>query len=161
MERLLIPLPLNFLGSPAGTSRTLSASGIIAPKVMQKTLPPAHPASSILLSRAVAYLLCNGRTWLSRFRHPPLLHSPPYLRPNAAPILAASPPTRFKTNGFPLSYSKWKSRRINVDQTRMLPPCKLFVPLTASKGRMRLGNANRASSFALRSTFTTFDFVEG
>ena len=80
MERLLIPLPLNFLGSPAGTSRTLSASGIIAPKVMQKTLPSAHPASSILLSRAVAYLLCNGRTWLSSFRHPALLHSPPHLR---------------------------------------------------------------------------------
>ena len=106
MERPLIPLPLNFLGSPAGTSRTLSASGIIAPKVMQKTFPSAHPASSILLSRAVAYLLCNGRTWLSSFRHPALLHSPPLLRHGSnrnattiltLPVLAASSPAWFQS----------------------------------------------------------------
>ncbi len=68
--------------------------------------PSAHPASSILLSRAVAYLLCNGRTWLSRFRHPPLLHSPPLLRHGSnrnattiltLPVLAASSPAWFQS----------------------------------------------------------------
>ena len=37
---------------------------------------------------------------------------------------------------------------------------RLSLSLTVAEDRMRLGRANRASSFALRSTFAIFDCIE-